>query len=207
MRAATLDGWPHLFLPGSGEGPILLMLHGTGSTEQQVAPLATALGATADVLAPRGRVTENGMLRWFRRFGEGVFDFDSVTEEAAALAGFIEEARVTYQLGSRPIIAVGVSNGANIALATALLHPSAISRVIAFSGMHPLPAGPADQDLAGLRVLLLNGADDPLAPADSVSELERSLQAAHAQVDRITRPGGHGVTQSEIEAAQRWLDE
>jgi phospholipase/carboxylesterase len=203
MSARPADERPHLFTPGSG--PVLLMLHGTGGSEKQIAPLGSMLDADAAVLAPRGQVSENGMLRWFRRHAEGVFDADSVIEEAAALARFVEWARVAYNLADRPIIAVGMSNGANIALATALLHPDTLDRVVAFSGMHPLPERPLTGNLTQVDVLLLNGSDDPMAPAASVDQLERELRAAGAQVERRTRPGGPGIERSEIASAQSWI--
>jgi phospholipase/carboxylesterase len=203
MSAGPADEWPHLFTPGSG--PVLLMLHGTGGSEKQIAPLGSMLDAEAAILAPRGRVSENGMLRWFRRHAEGVFDTDSVIAEAAALARFVEWGRVAYNLAGRPIIAVGMSNGANIALATALLHPDTLNKVVAFSGMHPLPETPLTRNLTQVDVLLLNGADDPMAPAASVDQLERELRATGARVERRARPGGHGIDRSEIAAAQRWI--
>ena len=194
---------PHLFREGTG--PVLLMLHGTGGTEQQIAELAPLLDPAAAVLAPRGGVVEHGMLRWFHRHAEGVFDADSVATEAAGLAAFIDEAVSAYSLQDRELVAVGLSNGANIALATLLLHPGTIRRVVAFSGMHPLPDGPAPGRLDDTRVLLLNGAQDPMAPSPSVNRLERDLRAAGSQVDRRVRPGGHGVQQSEVDAAAEWI--
>ena len=133
-----LAAWPHLFTPGDPARPVLLTLHGTGSDERDIAQIAGVLDPTAAVLSPRGKVSENGMLRWFARRGEGVFDVDDVVFRSGELVSFLEWARDSYQLGHRQIVAVGLSNGANIALATALLHPSSISRVIAFSGMYPL---------------------------------------------------------------------
>lgn len=205
-RDASSDAeWPHLFHPRSGDGAVLLMLHGTGGDEHQIARLADIVSPGSDVLAPRGRVLENGMRRWFRRFAEGVFDTTSVIEEAAALSSFIAAARERYNLASRPIVGVGLSNGANIALATSLLHPEVLSRVVSFSGMHPLVDTPLADDLTGLDVLLLNGSDDPMAPASSVDRLERQLRAGGADVERIARPGGHGIERSELEAAARWI--
>ena len=203
MSRQTIDQWPHLFAPGSG--PVLLMLHGTGGSERQIAPLASLLDPSAAVLAPRGRVLESGMRRWFRRYAEGVFNTGSVIEEAAALAGFIEEAKIAYDLVDRQMIAVGVSNGANIALATALLHPATLHHVVSFSGMHPLAGRPIEGDAARLEVLLLNGDDDPMAPTTSVDRLERDLRASGASVERIPREGGHGIYPGEIDDARRWL--
>ncbi len=130
--------WPHLWRDGDADRPVLLMLHGTGGNETEISRLAELLAPGAAVLAPRGRVSENGMNRWFRRLAEGVFDVDDVRFRAEELVAFLAAATEHYGFGSRPVIAVGLSNGANIALAAALLHPGSVSRVVAFSGMFPL---------------------------------------------------------------------
>lgn len=221
-----LAAWPHLFTPGDPARPVLLTLHGTGSDERDIAQIAGILDPTAAVLSPRGKVSENGMLRWFARRGEGVFDVDDVVFRSGELVSFIDWARDSYQLGHRQIVAVGLSNGANIALATALLNPSSISRVIAFSGMYPLgdrlpemagastgatvPAGGTPGvggvgSLSAVDVILLNGSADPMAPTASVDLLERVLRERGARVERATRPGGHGITQADIAAARAWL--
>ncbi|TFD66814.1 alpha/beta hydrolase [Cryobacterium ruanii] len=216
MSAANAQ-WPHLFRPGSVDAPVLLMLHGTGGDEQQISGLAGALDPRAAVLAPRGRAVENGMNRWFRRLSEGVFDTDDVARRADDLAGFLVWAREHYELGDRPMIAVGFSNGANIALATALLHPEVVARVIAFSGMHPLEraaasAGPdaigarvAASDLAASALVLLNGESDPMAPLPSVQRLITVLEQRGARVEQVLRPGGHGIAETDVAAAVRWL--
>ncbi|TFC93631.1 alpha/beta hydrolase [Cryobacterium sp. TmT3-12] len=214
---SALD-WPHVFRTGapgasvgSGEAgseadsPVLLMLHGTGGDEREILNLADALDPTATVLAPRGRVTEGGMLRWFRRLSEGVFDVDDVVIRAGELAGFIAAARQSYGLGERSIIAVGFSNGANIALATALLHPGVLDRVVAFSGMFPLDGRALTTDLTGTAVLLLNGRSDQMAPLDSADRATRTLTELGARVDRELREGGHGITETDAATARSWL--
>ena len=218
-RQDDLD-WPHVFRAGSpetsvgsdprgdapgGDAPVLLMLHGTGGNEQEVLTLADAIDPAATVLAPRGRVTEGGMLRWFRRLSEGVFDVDDVVVRAGELAGFIGWARRRYDLGERRFIAVGFSNGANIALATALLHPAALDRVVAFSGMFPLDDRTLTTDLAGTAVLLLNGRSDPMAPLTSADRAAATLTERGAQVERELRDGGHGIAATDVAAARSWL--
>ncbi|HSP52598.1 MAG TPA: alpha/beta hydrolase [Cryobacterium sp.] len=214
-------GWPHIFRaggPGASVGsdapggdapvsdaPVLLMLHGTGGNEQEILTLADAIDPTATALAPRGRVTEGGMHRWFRRLSEGVFDVDDVVVRAGELAGFISWARQHYDLGERRIIAVGFSNGANIALATALLHPDALDRVVAFSGMFPLDDRALTTDLSGTAVLMLNGRSDPMAPLTSADRAASTLIARGAQVERELRDGGHGIAATDVAAARPWL--
>lgn len=203
MTAATDSGFPHVFRDGAG--PVLLMLHGTGGDEVQIQSLAGALDPQAAVLAPRGRVTENGAARWFRRHGEGQFDVDDVVVRAGELAAFVRWATEEYGLSGRPLIAVGFSNGANIAHATALLHPDVVSRAIGFSGMYPFGDRDVETDLAGVSLLLLNGSGDAMAPSASVDRLEQQALAQGADVTRIVRPGGHGITDAEVTAAREWI--
>ncbi|WP_235928972.1 alpha/beta hydrolase [Marisediminicola senii] len=200
-----LDDWIHLHTPGLPDAPVLLMLHGTGSNERDIAGLAGMLHPDATVLSPRGRVSENGMNRWFRRLSEGVFDVEDVVTRSAELVDFIARAREAYGLEGRQLIAVGLSNGANIALATALLRPDVIDRVVAFSGMFPLDDRELDTDLSASAIFLANGVSDPMAPHESVNRLVAALDARGAEVTRSSRPGGHGIDQADFAAAQEWL--
>lgn len=200
----TLD-WPHVFEAGEETAPVFLMLHGTGGNEHDIVPLATALDPAAGVLAPRGAVSEQGMNRWFRRFSEGRFDVDDVVARAGELAGFVEWARGHYGLGDRRIVAVGFSNGANIALAAALLHPDVVPQVIAFSGMYPLDDRAVTSDLSGSRLLVLGGDADVMAPLPSVIRLVRVLGERGADVRHVLRAGGHGIAEGDLAAAKEWL--
>jgi phospholipase/carboxylesterase len=205
LPMVDLDTWPHTFAPGEHGAPVLLTLHGTGGDEREITALAEAVAPGAAVLSPRGRVSEGGANRWFRRLREGVFDVDDVIVRAGELAAFVVEARGRYDLGDRPLIAAGYSNGANIALATALLHPDVVSRVVAFSGMYPFGDREPIGDVSAVELLLLNGSGDAMAPAASVDVLERAASSRGASVTRTTRPGGHGIDLSEVEAARDWI--
>lgn len=203
MSAAdTVRGWPHLFSPGEADAPVLLTLHGTGSNEREIASLAPELDPRAGVLSPRGLVREQGMPRWFRRMGEGVFDVDDVVRRAGELAGFVGAAREHYGLGDRQLVAVGFSNGANIALATAMLHPDVLSRVVALSGMYPFAERDEAVDLTGVRVTTLNGREDPMAPLDSATRLVEVLRAKGAEVEQHLRAGGHGISPEDLALAR-----
>lgn len=196
--------WPHVFRAGTG--PVVLALHGTGGNETQMLQLAQQVAPGAAVLAPRGRVSENGAGRWFARAAEGVFDVDDVVFRAGELADFVAWGVAEYGLHGRPVIATGFSNGANMALALAMLHPAVTPSAVAFSGMYPFGSRPVPGDLGSTRLLLLNGADDPMAPASSVDTLERGALASGASVERITRSGGHGITDEELRSAADWVD-
>ncbi|MBX9472400.1 alpha/beta hydrolase [Microcella sp.] len=206
LPTVDLDEWPHLFIEGaSAVAPVVLTLHGTGGDEREIVALGEAVAPGAAVLSPRGRVREGLANRWFRRLGEGVFDVDDVIVRAAELAAFVVAARSRYALEGRELIAAGFSNGANIALATALLHPDVVSRVVAFSGMYPFGDREPGGSSPGLELLLLGGDHDPMAPATSVDRLEAFASARGASVTRHRRPGGHGIEAGELQFAKEWL--
>ncbi|MBG6056162.1 phospholipase/carboxylesterase [Salinibacterium sp. CAN_S4] len=200
---SEFEAWPHLF--EAGDGPVLLALHGTGGNERDILPLARAIDPMAAVLAPRGQVIEGGALRWFRRLSEGVFDVDDVVTRAGDLAEFIGWAVGHYGLEGRRIVAVGFSNGANVGLATAALHPQVLPEAIAFSGMYPFAGRPLTTSLEGSRMLLANGTADPMAPSASVARLAAELSAQGAEVTRHERAGGHGIDSGDVDAAREWL--
>lgn len=201
-----LAAWPHVYRPGIG--PVLLMLHGTGGSEFDILRLADEIDPAAAVIAPRGQVTENGALRWFRRLSEGVFDVNDVIRRAGDLAQFVGWAVSEYDLDGRRIIAIGFSNGANIALATGILTPTLFDMTIAFSGMYPFAAREISQDLfvpidlATRRFVLLNGDCDAMAPTASVDRLVTELTRTGANVTRHTRTGGHAITTDELQIAR-----
>ena len=201
---ATVTGWPHLYTPGSAEAPVLLMLHGTGGNEHEIAALAAELDPGAGVLAPRGRVAEAGMLRWFRRNGEGVFDVDDVIIRAGELAGFVDAARGHYGLGGRRLVAVGFSNGANIAGSMLLLGCPVPLEAILIRAMVPLVPERLPK-LAGRRVLILAGKVDPMSPPDQPKKMVQMLRGAGADATLKFNDAGHDLTPGDIAAAREWL--
>src|SRR5688572_21722205 len=144
MSKPSTLGFIHEFVPGTSTRTLLL-LHGTGGNESDLIPLGQALDPGAALLSPRGKVLENGMPRFFRRLAEGVFDEQDVIKRAHELADFIVEAGNAYKL-TKPI-AVGFSNGANIAAAILLLRPEALNGAILLRAMVPL-AKPPQAELA-----------------------------------------------------------
>lgn len=202
---STLDAWPHVFIPGADHGPVAITLHGTGGNEQESVQLGQVLLPGQPILSPRGQVVEQGMNRWFARAAEGVFDVDDVIYRAGQLAGFLADAVDQYGLSGRPLVAIGFSNGANIAQATALLHPNAVNTVVAFSGMYPFGDRDPVTDATGVSIFSAGGDSDPMAPNQSVSRLVEVAESHGAAIVRATRPGGHGISQGDVSEASAWL--
>jgi predicted esterase len=206
MPSVKLD-FTHRFVPAQDEGssgPALLLLHGTGGDENDLLSLGAALGPGAALLSPRGKVLENGMPRFFSRLGEGVFDPREVEVRAHELADFVVAAREIYPLGSARPIAVGLSNGANIAAALLLVRPEVLGGAILFRPMVALEPSTVP-DLRGTRAFVGAGRQDPLVPPAETERLRRLLEAAGAEVELNWANAGHGLTGADVAAAKRWL--
>jgi phospholipase/carboxylesterase len=199
----TSLGFAHRFVPAAAPGrPPLLLLHGTGGDENDLLPLGRTLLPGAALLSPRGAVLENGMPRFFRRLAEGVFDEADLRRRAADLAGFVAEARRAYGLAAP--VALGFSNGANIAAALLLLHPEVLAGAVLLRAMVPLRETPP-VDLTGRPVLMLSGAADPIVPAANAAMLAERLRADGAAVTHETLPVGHGLSQADVTRTGAWL--
>jgi phospholipase/carboxylesterase len=197
---ATDLSYVHRFEPGADPTrPSVLLLHGTGGDENDLVPLGREIAPGAALLSPRGNVLEGNMPRFFRRFREGLFDEEDVRRRAGELAAFVAEARRAYGL-AQPL-ALGYSNGANIAAAVLLLHPKTLAGAILLRAMAPL-SEPPKPDLAGVPVLILSGSSDPIAPRSSAKTFAAALAAAGARVERDDLPAGHGLTGADVTRAK-----
>jgi phospholipase/carboxylesterase len=195
----------HRFEPGDRTGtPPLLLLHGTGGDENDLLPLGHMISPGSPLLSPRGRVLENGMPRFFRRLAEGVFDEEDVRHRALELGDFVQDARECYGIDAP--LAVGYSNGANIAAALLLMNPRALSGAILMRAMVPL-TDPPDADLGRKPVLILSGRQDPIVPADNADALAAMLSTAGATVDHQILSTGHQLSQADVALARAWLAE
>ncbi|MBI2718364.1 MAG: alpha/beta hydrolase [Rhizobiales bacterium] len=189
--------------PPAGGQPPLLLLHGTGGDENDLLPLGQALALGRALISPRGQVLENGMPRFFRGLAEGAFDFDDVRRRGHELADFVAAARVAY--GLEAPVALGFSNGANIAAAMLLLRPEALAGAILLRAMVPLDTVPKP-DLSGKRVLLVSGRADPILPLENARRLADLLRTAGAEVQHETLATGHALAQDDLRLATAWLN-
>jgi phospholipase/carboxylesterase len=193
----------HRYEPAKEPGrPPLLLLHGTGGDENDLLSLGRMISPGSALLSPRGKILENGMPRFFRRLAEGVFDEADVKLRANELADFVAEARSAY--GLEPPIAVGFSNGANIAAAMLMLRPESLASAALLRAMVPLSEKPR-VDLSDKKVLMVSGQMDPIIPAENAKQLAALLSASGAKVQHQTLPTGHGLSQTDLQLLVSWL--
>lgn len=199
----TESAFIHRFEPATRAGsPPLLLLHGTGGDENDLLGLGKMISPGSALLSPRGRVPEHGMPRFFRRLAEGLFDEEDVRRRAHELGDFVSEARQRYGIAAP--VAVGFSNGANIAAALLLLEPDVLAGAILLRAMVPL-SDPPTADLAGKPILLLSGQGDPIVPAGNSARLAALLSQAGASVTHRILPAGHQLSQADVTLARDWI--
>jgi phospholipase/carboxylesterase len=183
-------------MPGA---PILFAFHGTGGDESQFFEFAGRLMPAATIVSPRGDVSENGALRFFRRKAEGVYDMEDLAGRRAALAAFVAAHRDEAQAGA--VFGLGYSNGANI-LAAMMLEDGSL-----FDGallMHPLiPWTPVPSPgLRGRDVVITAGRRDPICPPEKTVALADYFRNQGATLDLVWHEGGHDIRPIEIESAK-----
>jgi predicted esterase len=195
----------HDFVPGSSSRTLLL-LHGTGGNERDLIPLGRELDPNAALLSPRGKVLENGMPRFFRRLAEGVFDLEDLRYRTNELADFVAASAQHYGFSTDQLVAVGYSNGANIAASMLLLRPEIMRAAILFRAMVPLIPDKLP-DLSSVRVWIGAGDQDPIVPASETKRLVELFRRAGADVTIRFANAGHGLTNDDLDAARQWLGE
>ena len=205
MSAAAQDlGFAHVFEPGSSNWTLLL-LHGTGGDEHDLVGLGRQLAPAAALLSPRGQVLEHGMPRFFRRLAVGQLDIPDLLARTDQLASFVSAATDVYGLDADKVVAIGLSNGANIAASLLLRSPTTLRAAGLLRPMLPYEPEQIPQ-LTGLDVLIEAGERDPYSSTDQVTRLTEILRAGGAAVTTTIEPGaGHGLTEDDLRRLTGWV--
>ena len=194
----------HVFHKGTDETkPTLLLLHGTGGNEHDLIGLAKKIDDTANILSVRGNVLENGMPRFFRRLAEGVFDMEDLIFRTQELKDFVSQAAEEHGFDRTRVIAIGYSNGANIAASLLFHYADALAGAILHHPMVPR-RGIELPTLTNIPVFISAGTNDPMCSAQESEDLEALLSAAGADVTTAWFNYGHQLTMPEVEAAREW---
>jgi len=196
----------HRFIPATPPdiGITLILLHGTGGNEEDLLSVGRELLPGAALLSPRGRVLENGMPRFFKRFAEGVFDLDDLRFQTHALNDFIKATAQQYGVAKNKVVALGYSNGANIAASLLFLHAHVLAGAVLFRAMVPFTPD-FEPNLGHTSVLLTGGIQDPIIPRENTERLAAMLTSFGSDTEVHWHQGGHELGQDDVSAAKRWL--
>jgi phospholipase/carboxylesterase len=194
----------HLYKEKNQSGATLLLLHGTGGDEKDLLPLADIIDPNANILSVRGQVLENGSNRFFRRLAMGVFDLEDLVFRTKRLKEFVDWAADHYHFDRNQVIAIGYSNGANIAASMLFHYKDALQRAMLF---HPMvPIRKELPDLTGVGVFISAGENDSICPPQESQELFDLLVSANADTLLSWQPGGHRLSMEEIVEAKSWYE-
>lgn len=183
----------------------LLLLHGTGGNEDDLIPVGQMLSSNAALLSPRGKVLEKGLPRFFMRLSEGIFDLEDLRFRTQELAKFVKEASIEYSFDLNKTIAIGFSNGANIAASLLLSNPETIKVAILFRAMIPFIPDSLP-DLSHKHVLLSAGLADPIVPKEQVDGLLQLFEHTRSKITLKFQLAGHNLTDKDILDAKEWLE-
>jgi phospholipase/carboxylesterase len=206
----------YIYLPsGSAPANTLLLLHGTGGNENDLIPLAREFGTGFNILSLRGNVSEGGMPRFFRRLGMGIFDEQDLAFRTHEMVAFIEELAVKEGFDATKVIALGYSNGANIAGSALLLYPGFLAGAILYRPMQPFKDAKAGESAGAsgsaikanrrVPVFMSNGAADPTIQPLAAKAYAAILRNAGCDVSDYSLPAGHNLVQQDIQLSVEWF--
>lgn len=193
----------HIFHKENLNNPTFLLLHGSGGNEKDLFPIAHIINPEFNILSVRGEVKENGLNRFFKRLSEGVFDEVDLVDRTHQLKKFIEQASIDYGFDQNKVVALGYSNGANIAASLLFHYSDVFYKAILF---HPVvPIHKELPDLSNVSVFIGAGKNDTICPPEQSIELQEILTKANADVTLHWENFEHRLVESEIHAAREWL--
>lgn len=197
---------------GQGAPPLLILLHGRGSNEQDLFGLAPALDPRFQIVSPRApRTLGPGSYEWFAiQFTPNGIIIDQEEAEASLgrLLTFMQEAVEAYGADPERVYLLGFSQGAIMSATVALTAPERIAGAVLMSGrippeMQPQTASP--DRLVGLPILIVHGTYDNVLPIAYGRESKAILEALPVRLTYQEYPMAHEVSQDSLADVTAWL--
>lgn len=185
---------PHVWLPNRGASRTLLLLHGSGADEHDLLSLGRELDPRANILSPRGAVSQQGMTRFFEYEPDFTPSRESLLQEVGKLADFLELASQRYDFQLESVVTVGFSNGSHAGGALLLLRPDLMQALVAFGTTQVLTELAREPDLRGKQVFIANGEQDHYSPEAKTVAMIDQLEGFGAEVSLLMHPGGHQIS-------------
>ncbi len=197
---------------GQTAPPLLLLLHGIGSNEEDLFALAPYLDERFLVVSARAPVPlDYGGYGWFRIdfTPRGmVADVEQAKKSLALLSAFVDELVETYGADGGRVYLMGFSQGAMMSLALTLTSPEKVVGVVAMSGRFPrqvLELEPDQEALTGMPVLVTHGLYDPVLPIENGRAARDYLAGLPVELTYREYPMAHEVSMESLRDVAAWL--
>ena len=197
---------------GSTPPPLLVLLHGVGSNEEDLFALAPYLDQRFLIVSARAPVAlDYGGYGWFRIdfTPRGmVADVEQAKRSLGMLPGFIDGLVEMYGADARRVYLAGFSQGAMMSLALLLTSPEKLAGVVGMSGRLPsqvLEREPDREALTGKPVLLTHGLYDPMIPVEQGRAAREYLAALPVALTYREYPMAHEVSAESLRDVTGWL--
>jgi len=192
--------------------PLLLLLHGVGSNEEDLFALAPYLDKRFLVVSARAPVAlDYGGYGWFRIdfTPRGMSaDIGQAKRSLSMLPGFVEGLVETYGADAGRVYLAGFSQGAMMSLALLLTRPEKLAGVVAMSGRlaaDVLEGEPDREALEGKPVLVTHGLYDPVLPIENGRAARDHLKTLPVKLTYREYPMGHEVSMESLRDVTGWL--
>lgn len=200
-------------VPSAGGFPLLVLLHGYGSDEEDLMGLAPYLDPRFQVVSARApHPLEMGGFAWFpvefTPFGL-VLDHAQARMAGAQLEELLGELRAAPGVDAQRVFLLGFSQGASMALSAALHRPEWVAGVVLLSGLvvaEMIPQGELAA-LRGLKVLMIHGRQDPLIPISQGRASRQRVEQLPVALSYREYEMGHEINQECLEDFRAWLGE
>ena len=197
------------------KNPLLLLLHGYGSNEQDLFSFASELPDEYFVISARAPYDlQYGSYAWYAigYDNEGIksMDDDQARNSRDLIAGFIDELLDTYPIDATNVTLIGFSQGSILSYATALSYPKKIQRVVAMSGYLNIDIITAEfqkNDFSNLKIFVSHGTADQVIPVEWARKAPAILDSLGISYTYKEYPVGHGVAPQNFYDFKNWLNQ
>ncbi|MDN6625945.1 MAG: alpha/beta hydrolase [Pisciglobus halotolerans] len=195
----------YIYKESKKDAPVFVLLHGTGGSETDLVSLAEFLNKDYTILGIRGNVQENGMNRYFKRHGEGQYDWEDLEFRGSELYTFILEKSKKYSFEMKDVVLVGFSNGSNIAINMMIQQPDTFKKAALFAPMYPTDLD-EKEIFTETKVFLSLGKNDPIVPETESKRVINLFEQRGAEVTTFW-VNGHNLSQEAALEAKKWLNQ
>lgn len=208
----------HLIRPSNletGKAPVIFLLHGYGSNEEDLFSFATELPEVYTIISVRAPYPMKPYgnawyaINFDAQNGKWSDDEQAISSREKIVA-FINEACTTYGLDEDKITLIGFSQGTILSYAVALSYPEKIKQVVGLSGYINealLVDGYAENDFSSLKIYASHGQVDQVIPPEWAQRIPNFLTQLKIDHKYEEFPVGHGVAPQNFYSFRKWLEE